>query len=373
MGHPEHLDGVVVAKVGSSTLVDGHGAIDHPFIEELCAQLVELKSRGFYPVLVSSGAVAAGMERLGLPTRPTDMAGLQAAAAAGQAALMETYAEVLGRSGVSCGQVLLTRRDVMDRDGYLNIRNTFDRLLELGAIPIVNENDTVSPAEFTFGDNDMLGAIVATLLGAERYVVLSDVDGLYDENPQVNPNAQLISRVERIDAALMATAGDAGSSVGTGGMRSKLRAARSLMAAGIPMTIVFGRRPQGLVDAVAGVSVGTDFSPKESGRKSSRKLWIGLAGAPAGSVTVDDGAMGAIIEEGASLLPVGVTAVEGEFAEGDVVNVKDARGTIIARGTSAYGSDDLRKCQGLHLDVIGRFIPSKAESCVVHRDDLLVF
>ena len=225
---------IVVVKIGSSTLVDDAGAVDHDFIADLCAQVVELRNMGKRVVVVSSGAAAAGMERLGFESRPTDMPSLQACAACGQAALTEVYAGVLAKQGIACGQVLLTRRDVVDREGYLNARNTFERLLELGVVPVVNENDTVSVAEFAFGDNDMLGAIVATLIGADLYIIMSDIDGFYTANPQVDPNAKLLERVESITEETMAMAGGAGSSVGTGGMATKLRAARALLAAGIP-------------------------------------------------------------------------------------------------------------------------------------------
>lgn len=252
---------LIVFKVGSSTLVDEAGSLDRVFIRSLCDQVVALREAGNQVVVVSSGAAAAGRDALGLSSRPSDMATLQACASVGQTALTEAYAEVLRERGVLCGQVLLTRRDVVDRDAYLNARNTLTRLLELGAVPVVNENDTVSVAEFTFGDNDMLGAIVSALVGADLYIILSDVCGLYTANPSVDPTATLIPEVTQVDRSISAVAGDSSSSFGTGGMSSKVRAARGMMAAGIPTVICEGRRPRVLLDVAAGKSVGTRFRP----------------------------------------------------------------------------------------------------------------
>lgn len=365
--------GIVVVKVGSSTLVNEAGAVDHDFITDLCNQVVGLHDMGKRVVIVSSGAAAAGMERLGFDTRPTDIPSLQACAACGQAALTEVYAAVLGRRGIPCGQVLLTRRDVVDREGYLNARNTLERLLELGVVPVVNENDTVSVAEFAFGDNDMLGAIVATLIGADLYIIMSDIDGLYTANPATDPDAQLIARLEKVGPTEMAMAGGAGSMLGTGGMATKLRAARALLAAGIPMVICKGRQSGVLAQVVNGEEVGTRFeAPLGAPRESARKLWIGLAEVPRGTLTLDEGACAAVIKRGASVLPVGVIATEGEYATGDVVNVVTPEGTLIGRGTVRYSSDEMIRVRGLKLDVIARFMPDKAGQPAIHRDELLV-
>ena len=365
---------IVVVKIGSSTLVNDRGAVDEAFIADLCNQVVGLRRMGKRVVIVSSGAAAAGMERLGFTARPTDMPSLQACAACGQAALTEVYAAVLREQGIACGQVLLTRRDVVDREGYLNARNTLERLLDLGVVPVVNENDTVSVAEFAFGDNDMLGAIVATLIGADLYVIMSDIDGLYDANPSTNPDAKLIPQVERIDERVMAMAGGAGSAVGTGGMATKLRAARALLAAGIPTVICKGRRPGVLAEVMSGATVGTRFTPpRGSGHESPRKFWIGLAEVPRGTLTLDQGACAAVVKRGASVLPVGVIATEGTYAAGDVVNVVTPEGALIGRGTVRYSSDEMVRVRGLKLDVIARFMPEKDGQPAIHRDELLVF
>jgi len=374
MAHPEQFEGLVVVKIGSSTLTDKTGALDAAYIEGLCAQVAQLREEGHPVVIVTSGAAAAGRERLGIATRPSDIPTLQACAAAGQAVLTEVYASALARLGIPCGQVLLTRRDVVDREGYLNARNTFDRLLDLGAVPVVNENDTVSVAEFAFGDNDMLGAIVAALVGAAQYVILSDVEGLYTADPGKDATAELIREVSAIDRHVASIAGGAGSSVGTGGMASKVRAARAMIAAGIPMVICHGRRESVLVDAVHGKDVGTRFYNEDApAHGNGRKLWIGLAEMPQGSVQVDEGAAKAIIADGASLLPVGVRSTKGTYAEGDVVSIEDLEGNEIARGVTRYSSDDMVRVRGLKLDVIGRFLPHKSGQPAVHRDEMLVF
>lgn len=367
-------DRLVVAKVGSSTLLAQDGSLDNSYLTKLCAQIAELVGEGTKVVLVSSGAVAVGMERLGLAARPTDIPGLQACAAAGQAALMERYAETFAAHGIACAQVLLTREDTARRESYLNARNTFERLLELGAVPVVNENDTVSVEEFAFGDNDSLGAIVAALVGASTYVILSDVDGLYTANPQTDPTARPISTVLRVDEDLLKLASGTGSAVGTGGMSTKLTAARAMLTAGIQTVIVAGRRPSCLVDAVHGEPGGTRFIPEAgANHESARKLWLGLAGVTRGTLVADDGAARALRADGASLLPVGVSEVQGSFAEGDIVAVQDRQGRLVGRGAVRYDAETLAKVRGLKLDVVERFYPEKAGQPAVHRDDLLVF
>lgn len=365
---------LVVVKIGSSTLVDAAGALDRAFVRELCDQVGELLARGTRVVLVSSGAVAAGRDVLGFSERPSDLATLQACAAAGQARLTQAYADVLAEASIPCAQVLLTRRDVMDRDAFLSARTTLGRLLELGAVPVINENDTLSTAEFAFGDNDMLGALVSALVSADLYVICSDVEGLYTANPQDDPEAVLIERVEEVDHELSSRASGAGTSFGTGGMSSKLRAARAMLAAGIPTVVCRGRRPRVLIDVVSGKRVGTRFEAAPGAvHEGGRKLWIGLAEVPRGSITLDEGASRAVLERGASILPVGVVASSGSYEAGDVVNVRDASGDVIGRGIARYSSDDMVRVRGVRLDVIARFLGADRARPAVHRDDLLVF
>lgn len=374
MSMPEQFEGLVVVKVGTSTLTNGTQTIDKEYIASLCEQVSKLRDEGRPVVIVTSGAAAAGRERLGIESRPSDIPTLQACASAGQAVLTEIYADELARRDIACGQVLLTRRDVVDREGYLNARNTLMRLLDLGAVPVVNENDTVSVSEFAFGDNDMLGAIVAALLGASLYVILSDVDGMYTANPTTDSSARLLRQVSSIDRKIRAMAGGTSTTVGTGGMASKVRAARAMLTAGIPMVICQGRRDNVVLEVVHGNSVGTRFS-NESGAShgSGRKLWIGLAEVPKGVVKVDEGAAKAIVYDGASLLPVGVRAVVGTFGEGDVVSVEDPSGTEIARGVARYSSDDMERIRGLKLEIVGRFWEGKEDQPAIHRDEMLVF
>ena len=365
---------LIVVKIGSSTLVDETGSLDRSFVRDLCGQVCELLEKGTRVVVVSSGAAACGRDVLGFSERPQDLRTLQACAAAGQASLTQAYADVLLERSVPCAQVLLTRRDVMDRDAFLNARETLTRLLELGAVPVVNENDTVSTAEFAFGDNDMLGALVAALVGAELYVICSDVEGLYTANPQEDPAATLIEHVSEVDHQLTDIAGGAGTSFGTGGMSSKLRAARAMLAAGIPTVICKGRRPGVLLEVVSGASVGTRFeSPQAAPHELGRKLWIGLAEVPRGSVTLDAGATRAVLERGASVLPVGVVSTDGAYQAGDVVNVLSCEGDVIGRGIARYSSEDMTRVRGLKLDVVERFLGHAAAQPAVHRDDLLVF
>lgn len=368
------LEGIYVVKIGSSTLVDAHGEVDEAYIFALCQDISDLMKQQKKVIVVSSGAVAAGMKRLGLSSRPHDIPTLQAAAAAGQAVLTEVYAQALASFGISSGQVLLTRRDLCDRAGYLNARTTLGRLLELGAVPIINENDTTSVAEFTFGDNDTLGAIVSTLVHAERYIIFTDVDGLYTANPQLDPGAQHIDTVHEITPEIFASATGSTSLVGTGGMSTKIFAAQAAMAAGIPTIICNGRNPHALAQVAAHSISATTFEPKADAPSAhARNLWIGLAGLVQGTITIDDGAKEALLERSSSLLPVGITQVTGSFQAGDVVNVCDSSQTLLARGIIRYSSDELLKVRGLKLTVIARFMPDHATDVAIHKDEMLLF
>ena len=368
------IDGIYVVKIGSSTLVTANGEVDEDYIYSLCEDISHLRAQHKKVIVVSSGAVAAGMKRLGIDERPSDIATLQALAAAGQAVLTEVYAVALQSFGISSGQVLLTRRDLCDRVGYLNARRTLGRLLELEAVPIINENDTISVAEFTFGDNDTLGAIVASLVHAERYIIFTDVDGLYTANPQLDPNAKHIDTVHEITPELIAAATGSTSRVGTGGMSTKIFAARAAMAAGIPTVICNGREQHALQQVAQHAISATTFLPDEHATSAhARNLWIGLAGLVQGSVIIDDGAKEALLERSSSLLPVGITQVKGSFDAGDVVNVGDSTHTLLARGIIRYSSEELLKVRGLKLSVIARFMPDHAASVAIHKDEMLIF
>lgn len=367
--------GLVVVKVGSSTLVDSLGKPDLAYMQNLVDQIAELHRMDWDVVLVSSGAAAAGRERLGFSSRPSDPITNQACVAAGQAALTEIYAKLLSERSISCGQVLLTRRDVLARDGYLNARNTFERLLELGVVPVVNENDTViSASDKNFGGNDLLGAIVASLLSADLYIILSDVDGLYTANPSTHPEAQLLAHVAKIDRHITQMAGGVGSSFGTGGMGTKLLAARALLATGIPSVIAQGRIERVVPRIVRGESLGTRFEDPASNRnESSLKLWIGMVEVTKGTLMLDDGAQRAVCEQGASILPVGIIKTMGRYDAGDVVDVVSKDGELIGRGVARYNSTMMHRVRGLKLDIIARFLDKSEVQPAVHRDELLIF
>ncbi|HET6350833.1 MAG TPA: glutamate 5-kinase [Coriobacteriia bacterium] len=359
----------VVIKVGSSTLSAGSGGIDEAYATTLVDQIVRVREAGKQPVLVSSGAIPAGLSRLGFTERPTDMPSLQAAASVGQVALIETYAALFAARGITVGQVLLTRHDTGHREAYLHARDTFERLLELGAVPIVNENDTVAVDEIRFGDNDTLAALVATLVGAELVIVLSDIDGLYDADPRVSAEATLLEQVDVLTDDMIAAAGGAGSSLGSGGMATKVEAARVLMRAGISMVVCDGRREGVIMDAVEGRSCGTVFSPGDE-TLGARKLWIALGRKPAGEIVIDEGAKRALTERQSSLLPAGVVGVRGAFAQGDAVVLVDTEGAIVARGLTELSADEVMSVKGMKSSEIAEAFPQLAGREVVHRDRL---
>lgn len=361
----------IVVKVGSSTLSRAEGGIDVAWVAAFVEQVCVLRDEGAQVVIVSSGAISAGFERLGFSVRPTDMPSLQASASVGQVALVECYAGLFAERGVSVGQVLLTRHDTGNRESYLHARDTFERLLELGAVPVVNENDTVAVDEIRFSDNDTLAALVATMISADLVVLLSDIDGLYDADPRFSDEAQLLAHVDELTDDLIAAAGGAGTDVGSGGMATKVEAARVLMKAGIPMVVCDGRREGAVVDAAHGHAVGTRFEGGE-GSIGARKLWIALGRKPAGEIVVDDGAREALERGGKSLLPAGVVAVVGSFRVGDAVLLKDRSGAVFARGLTEFSSEDLERAKGLRTSQIETELPHVAGTEVVHRDRLVV-
>jgi glutamate 5-kinase len=360
-----------VIKVGSSTLTSETGGIDRDYVTSLVAEIADAVDSGVQVVLVTSGAIAAGVARLGLAERPTDMPGLQAAASVGQVALIETYQTLFAARGVTVGQVLLTRHDTGHRESFLHARDTFERLLELGAVPIVNENDTVAVDEIRWGDNDALAALVATMVNATTVVLLSDIAGLYDADPRISREARLLEYVDELTDDLVAAAGGSGSDVGSGGMATKIEAANILMKAGIPMVICDGRRPQVVADAVAGRQVGTVFSGGDV-TLGARKLWIALGSKAAGEVVLDDGARDAVVGRNTSLLPAGVVAVRGSFGPGDAVVLVDRSGGIIARGLTEFSSADLDRVKGLKSAQIAQMLPHVAGKAVVHKDHLVI-
>lgn len=361
----------LVVKVGSSTLTCEDGGLDLGYIDDLARQIGAVRDAGVQVILVSSGAIAAGLSRLDIVERPCDMPSLQAAASVGSVALAQAYAAAFANVGIPIGQVLLTRNDTTHRESYLHARDTFERLLELGVVPVVNENDTVAVEEIRFGDNDTLAALVGSMTGADLVILLSDIDGFYDTDPRDNDEAHLLEEVEELTAEMICAAGGAGTASGTGGMATKVEAARVLMQAGIPMVICEGHRPDALLDAVEGKLVGTTF--RGGGRSvAARKLWIALGHRPKGEVFVDQGAVDALRGHGTSLLPVGVTRVEGSFEKGDAIVLRSPRGLIVGRGLTGYSSDEIDRVKGMRIDDVGAVFPHLAGKPVVHRDQLVV-
>jgi glutamate 5-kinase len=361
----------IVIKVGSSTVTGPDGRIDHDYLAQFTAQVAALRENGDRVVVVTSGAIAAGLEALHLTARPTDMPTLQATAAVGQVLLLDAYRELFAAHNAGIGQVLVTRHDVGQRQQYLHACQTLERLLDLGVIPIVNENDTTAVEEIRFGDNDYLAALAAMMVHADLVVLLTDIAGLYSADPRMNADARLVEVVDAVTDEHMAAAGGAGSAVGSGGMATKLEAARVLIKAGIPMVVCDGRRPDVLIDAAAGKPVGTLFAGGEAAVKG-KKVWLAYAGHPRGVVTIDDGAKSALCLGGKSLLPAGVVGVTGSFVVGDPIAVHDAEGHTVARGLAGISSADLEKVRGLKTSEIARVLVSWGGSEVIHRDHLVI-
>lgn len=354
----------VVIKIGSSTLVD-NGKVDAAFIGSLAADCAALiKDDEVQPIIVSSGSIALGLDILGFGggERPNDMPTLQAAASVGQVGLIRQYRDTFALFGVNVGQVLITRATTGERESYLHARDTIERLLELGVVPIINENDTVAVEEIRFGDNDTLAAMVATSINADLVVLLSDIDGLYTADPRRDADAELLETVSKMSADIEAGAGGVGSRSGSGGMLTKIAAARVLMAAGIPMVICEGHRTHAIVDAVHGEHVGTTFFDEDNTGMHARKSWIALGGKVRGRVVCDDGACAALRERGSSLLPVGIVSFEGTFACGDPIDLVDSEGRLVGRGLAGYGSD-----------VLGGVLGTRGAEEFINRDELVIF
>lgn len=360
---------VFVVKVGSRILTNASGQLDDSFVADLSKQLADLRAMGKQVVLVSSGAVASGMGKMGLNERPTDLASLQALAAIGQASLVQAYEKSIQSHGHSVAQLLLTATELRDRKCYLNVRNTLQRLLDWNTIPVINENDSVAVDELqtTFGDNDQLAASVTTLLDRVCLIILSDVAGLYDRNP-TDDQAKLISHVEKVDQAILNLASGTTSAVSKGGMLSKLKVAQSLSLSGTPVFIAQGRTPDVIARIVDGDEIGTFFQPAEK-RVASRKRWIGFGVQPFGRLQVDQGAVAAMTIEQRSLLSIGIQVVHGDFDKGDLVAVEDHRGNLIGNGLTNYSSKDLRKISGKSSGQIADALGYCPYAEVIHRDN----
>ena len=361
----------IVVKVGSSLVTNEGRGLDEGAIGEWCRQLSVLAGQGREVIMVSSGAIAEGMKRLGWSTRPHQLHELQAAAAVGQMGLAQMYETKLREHGMRSAQVLLTHADLADRERYLNARSTLLTLLRLNVVPVINENDTVVNDEIKFGDNDTLGALVANLVEADALVILTDQKGLYSADPRKDPAATFIHEARAGDPALEAMAGGAGSSLGRGGMITKVLAAKRAAGSGASTVIAWGREPDALPRLARGEAIGTLLvAPTQ--KHQARKRWIADHLQMRGAVTVDDGAAGKVRSEGKSLLPIGMTAVEGDFSRGDVIAVRDTAGGEIARGLANYSSAEARLLCRKPSGEIERLLGYVAEPEMIHRTNLVV-
>jgi glutamate 5-kinase len=360
-----------VVKIGSALLTNDGKGLDAAAIAGWVKQMAELRLRGIELVLVSSGAVAAGMRRLGWASRPTEIHQLQAAAAVGQMGLVHTYEVEFQRYGLLTAQVLLDHDDLSSRQRYLNARSTLKTLVGLKVVPVINENDTVVTDEIRFGDNDTLGALVANLLEADLLVILTDQQGMYDSDPRSNPNAQLLSEIAAADARLEQMAGGTGGALGRGGMITKVRAARVAARSGADTVIVGGRIENALLRIAAGDNIGT-FLWADQQPQAARKRWISGQLQTRGTLVLDDGAVRVVREQGKSLLPVGVKEVRGDFTRGDMVVCVDVNGKEIARGLVNYHAEEAQKIIGKPSSQILGALGYQDDNELIHRDNLVL-
>lgn len=360
-----------VIKIGSSLMTARGQGLDHEAIRGWCEQIARLRAEGRQVVLVSSGAVAEGMARLGLKKRPGVLHELQAAAAVGQMGLVRAWELGFETHGIRAAQILLTHEDVADRSRYLNARATLKSLLDFGAVPVVNENDTVSTDEIRLGDNDTLGALTCNLIEADLLVILTDQDGLFDADPRLNPAAKLVSEMALSAPELNVMAGDSKGELGRGGMRTKLSAARIAARSGASTAIAYGKEPEVLLRLFAGERLGTLLLP-DAGAMSARKRWIAGQLQARGRLYLDAGAVGVLRAQGKSLLPVGVRRVEGSFDTGDLVICLDPDGREVARGLSNYSAVDAAKIVGAKRDELLARLGYPGEPELIHRDNLVV-
>lgn len=361
----------IVVKIGSSSLTTAEGGLNRSSIEFYAAEAVRLIGEGYPVLIVTSAAVAAGFRRIGYGARPRAVHEKQAAAAVGQALLMQAYNEAFGRHGRVVAQLLLTRSDFSDRKRIHNARMTLDELLRHSVVPIINENDTVATDELKFGDNDTLSALVANLVKAERLVIVTDTDGLYTADPRKNSGARRIDRVERIDETVYRIAGGAGTAVGTGGMRSKIEAARIATRGGVPVFVGKVAEPGDLLKAVRGDGKGTYFDTSLQ-TLSMKKQWVGFHSKPAGTIYVDEGAARALTEGHKSLLPAGVVRIDGDFHPGDVVEVSGPGLKPLGRGVVNYAAWQLQAAAGLSLEEVRMRIDGQLAE-VIHRDEWVAY
>jgi glutamate 5-kinase len=361
----------VVVKVGSSLVTNDGRGLDEQAIGEWCRQLAHLIREGREVIMVSSGAIAEGMKRLGWTARPTAIQELQAAAAVGQMGLAQMYETKLRANDLGSAQVLLTHADLADRERYLNARSTLLTLLKLGVVPVINENDTVVNDEIKFGDNDTLGALVANLVEADALVILTDQKGLFTADPRKDSTAEFVREAKAGDVALELMAGGAGSSIGRGGMLTKILAAKRAAGSGASTVIAWGREPDALIRLIQGDAIGT-LLVAQTQKNQARKQWMADHLQMRGAVVVDDGAAAKVRVEGKSLLPIGMVSVEGDFSRGDVIAVRDSSGTEIARGLANYASAEARLLCRKPSSEFEKLLGYAAEPEMLHRDNLVL-
>ena len=362
----------IVVKVGTSTITYANGKRNFSQIDRLARELSDLQNQGKEMILVSSGAVAVGVDRLGLPSKPSTIPGKQACAAVGQGVLMHTYEKLFADYGQIVAQVLITRTEAIDRHRYTNCRNTFMTLLQQGVIPIVNENDVVALDELKIGDNDNMSALVAGIVDADLVIILSDIDGLYTANPATHPEATLVHTVQEITPEIEASAGGVGSSRGTGGMATKIQAAKAATNSGIQLVIASGTEKNAIPRILQGEEIGTLFVSREN-RLQFRKRWLAFGAKIQGSIVVDDGCAKAIRKAGGcSILPAGIYQVVGDFQSGSTISVIDKEGHELARGLVHYTAAELEKIKGCQSSDIEGILGHINYDEVIHRDDLVI-
>ena len=362
----------IVIKVGTSTITYANGKRNFSQIDRLAREISDLQNQGKEMILVTSGAVVVGVDRMGLPGKPKTIPGKQAAAAVGQGVLMHTYEKFFADYGQIVAQVLITKTEAIDRHRYTNTRNTFMELMRQRVIPIVNENDVVALDELKIGDNDNMSALVAGIVDADLVIILSDVDGLYTANPQTHPDAVIVPEVAEITPEIEASAGGVGSARGTGGMATKIQAAKAATSSGIHLVIASGTEKNAITRVLQGEELGTLFVSREN-RLQFRKRWLAFGAKIAGSIVVDDGCAKAIRKAGGcSILPAGVFAVQGEFLPGSTVSVIDKDAHELARGLVHYSSAELELIKGCNSGEIANILGHKNFDEVIHRDDLVI-
>jgi glutamate 5-kinase len=360
----------LVVKIGTSVLVDGNKKISTDKIKAIARQVRAIKAMNIDVIIVSSGAIACGMETVGLTRKPKEIAKRQALASIGQVLLMKMYRENFEKEDIKVGQILLTHEDIKNRVRCINLMNTLDMLIEMGIVPVINENDALSFTEIKFGDNDNLSALIAQIADADLLLLLSDVEGLFDCDPNENPRACMIPVVKKIDKDIEKTATGTGSEKSVGGMVSKLEAAKKAGLYGIPTRIVLGTKKDVILKVVEGQAIGTLLLPE---RKLGRqKWWTAFAFKPKGVLWIDEGAERAVVHNGKSLLPSGIVKADGAFTSGECIEMKNARGEVIAKGITNYSSSDIEKIQGLKSVDIEKKLGYKYTEEIVHRDNMVV-